>query len=77
MDLFMDELRKDRYEKLYNYLLQFYEQGAVILVNGQSFSVEKAASIMTLNEKECYMPDFEWDEYGNIILVNYDLVMSY
>lgn len=76
MDLYLEELRKERYDKIYNYLLTFLEKGVKILVCGNSFPLRTCAEIMSYHEDECYMPDYTWDENGKMVEINFDYVMA-
>lgn len=77
MDKYMEELRKERYDKLYNYLLQIFEKGVKILVCGNRFPLKTCAEIMTYHENECYMPDYTWDDEGKMVEVNFDFVIAH
>lgn len=78
MDLYKEELRKERYEKMYNYLYEFEKKGIPIYVRGYKFPAEICARILTCHEDETYMEDRIYrDENLNVIeMLNFDMVVS-
>lgn len=78
MDIYKEELKKERYEKMYKYLYEFEEKGIPIYIRGYKFPVEICARILTCHEDETYMEDRIYrDGNLNVIeMVNFDMVVS-
>lgn len=74
--LYEEEIRKSKYEMLYNKFLKYENKGIKILIQGNYFPLKKCAEIISVNENEnaCYMPDLLEDSTGKIIGINYDYI---
>lgn len=78
MEIYEEELRRNRYDKMYSYLEQFDKKGIPIYIRGYRFPIEICAKILTCHEDETYMEDRIYrDGNMNLIeMVNFDIVLS-
>lgn len=72
--LYEEEIRKSKYEMLYEKFVKLENRGIRILIQGNYFPLKKCAEIMSVNENACYMPDIMEDSTGRIVEINYDYV---
>lgn len=71
-DVYLSEVQKIRYESLCYQLTSYEQRGIKVSVQGLEFPVEKSAMIMSVCD---YMPDYDFDNQGKIIGINYDKIV--
>lgn len=71
-DVYLSEVQKIRYESLCYQLNSYEQRGIKVSVQGFEFPVEKSAKIMSVCD---YMPDYDFDNQGKIIGINYDKIV--
>jgi len=71
-DIYLREVEKIRYESLCNSLERYEKRGVKISVQGTSLPVEKCAAIMSVCD---YMPDYNFDDLGKIVGINFDRIV--